>query len=167
MTAVIQQVEVTTLVRRVRPADRDALLEMFERCSRETRYRRWHGHSYRFPVAYLAALLAEDDQHLAYAAVRGDEIVGVASAVVSQPPSPVEREVAILVEDAWQRQGVGAVLLERLVRESRRRGAIRIRAEVLYDDAWLLGLLRRHGCASSSVSHGVIGAVVDLGDPRP
>ena len=55
---------------------------MFDRCGEQTRYRRWHGHSHRFPSAYLESLLSESDEHIAVAAVRGTEVVGIGSAAI-------------------------------------------------------------------------------------
>jgi GNAT superfamily N-acetyltransferase len=163
MTMVIVPARSTDVeFRRVRAADRALVLEMFERCSVRTRYRRWHGHTYRIPSGYLAGLLSESDAHPAFAAVHRGDIVAIASVPIDATAQPRTREVAILVEDDWQLRGVGRALLERLVDEARSLGADEIRAEILVEDAWLLRLLRRYGPATSRISHGVILASLQL-----
>jgi GNAT superfamily N-acetyltransferase len=163
MTMVIERSMATGCeFRPVRATDRDAVLAMFERCSVRTRYRRWHGHTYRFPPAYLAAVLSESGDHPAIVAVHAGDVIAIASAPVDSSAATDTREVALLVEDAWQLRGIGRVLLERLVHESRVRGTLQIRAEILVEDAWLLRLLRRHGPTTSHISHGVILATMHL-----
>jgi GNAT superfamily N-acetyltransferase len=163
MTVVIEPgVSTEAELRRVLAADRAAILAMFERCSVRTRYRRWHGHTYQFPAAYLAGLTSESDVHPAFAAVRGGRIVAIASVPVDPSAPPGTREVAVLVEDDWQLRGVGRALLERLVDEARSLGTELIRAEILVEDAWLLRLLRAHGPTSSRISHGVIVASMQM-----
>jgi GNAT superfamily N-acetyltransferase len=71
-------------------------------------------------------------------------------------------EIGLLVEDAWQRRGVGGQLLAELVGLSRRAGAGVIRAEVLEQDAAMLGPLRAFGPLTARRSHGVVTAEVRL-----
>ncbi|MBI3455957.1 MAG: GNAT family N-acetyltransferase [Candidatus Rokubacteria bacterium] len=52
-------------------------------------------------------------------------------------------EVAFVVQDGWQAQGLGAVLLHDLMRAGEARGIHRFRAYVLADNARMLGLLAR------------------------
>ena len=168
MTTVIErQMSTGVELRRVRASDLAGVLAMFERCSVRTRYRRWHGHTYRFPSAYLAAMLSESDVHPAFAGVHAGDIVAIASVPIEPSAATGTREVAILVEDDWQLRGVGRALLARLVDEARLRGTQQIRAEILVEDAWLLRLLRRHGPTTSHTSHGVIVATVHLGHLGP
>jgi GNAT superfamily N-acetyltransferase len=56
----------------------------------------------------------------ALVATAGDEIVGVAR--YHGMPGTAEAEVAIVVDDAWQRRGVGRILVQRLIARARRRG---------------------------------------------
>jgi GNAT superfamily N-acetyltransferase len=146
-------------VRRARPIDEAAIIGMFERCSAATRFQRWHGHTTAFPRGYLASLLHGTDDHLGYVVECGDDIVGVASAVAD---GPYRREVAILIEDAWQHQGLGEMMMASLVAASREHGAQAIKAEVLAGQAWVLHLLRRHGPVTTSLSYGVIAANLRL-----
>lgn len=143
MTAVIT---VATTVDAVHPADRAALERFFERCSRQTVYRRFFAPLRRFPAAYLDAVLTATPRvHDAVVArcAGGLEIAGLASlAAVSSAPQT--GELGVLVADAWQGRGLGAAMTDRLVERARRRGLQRLSACVLPEQAALLQALERH-----------------------
>jgi GNAT superfamily N-acetyltransferase len=97
-------------VRRADVGDLDAAKAMHERCSARTLAMRYHG-----PVGdadrYLNHLLSPRfGRTLAVQAASG-RVVGLGHLLWDGD----ETEVALLVEDAWQRRGVGAELLGRLV----------------------------------------------------
>ncbi|AXI76431.1 GNAT family N-acetyltransferase [Peterkaempfera bronchialis] len=96
-------------VRRVGPDDRPAALEMHGRCSAETLRRRYHG-----PVGdadrYLGHLLEPRHGQTLAAELPDGRIVGLAHLMWDGE----DAEVAVLVEDAWQRRGLGVGLLHRL-----------------------------------------------------
>lgn len=135
----------------------DDLLAMHDRCSPQSRFRRWHGHVCVFPPRYLSALLASTDEQLAVLARNEGDVVGFASAARVDSTT---REIGILVEDAWQRRGVGGALLKALVAQCVAQGTTRLRAEVLADDAALLRPLRSLGPLRSELARGVISATV-------
>jgi GNAT superfamily N-acetyltransferase len=164
MTAVIivpHPVETSPAIefRRLQPADRVALLEMYERCSPASRYRRWHGHTAAFPAAYLAAVLSGGDEPYAIVAVCGAQIVAMASL---HADGPATREFAMLVEDAHQLRGIGRSLLARLVDHACRGGTRRLLGEMLSEDAWLVRLLQTHGPTTTRSSYGILTATVEL-----
>jgi GNAT superfamily N-acetyltransferase len=68
-------------------------------------------------LAYLADVDHVDREALV--ALAGDEIIAVAR--YHRMPDTVEAEIAIVVEDAWQRRGLGRILLERLSARAWRR----------------------------------------------
>lgn len=147
MTAVI------TRHHRVRPfvaTDLADVVAMYDRCSPDSTYRRWHGQVREFPALFANALLRG---RLALVARRAGTVVGLADAGV---PAPGTYEIAILVEDAWQRRGVGTELLAGLVSEARARGAHTLRADVLSEDRGLLAPLHRIGPMATTFSTGVI-----------
>jgi GNAT superfamily N-acetyltransferase len=159
MTMVIGRVEAGTAVTTLRSADEQELLAMHERCSAQSRYRRWHGHVRTFPRGYLAALLAPTDEQLGVVARRDGQLIGFASAARVDSTT---RELGILVEDSWQRHGIGGQLLTVLVAECIAHGTGQLRAEVLADYAALLEPLRTLGPMRTGLSHGVLQGVVEL-----
>ncbi|MFH8341796.1 GNAT family N-acetyltransferase [Streptomyces sp. AM6-12] len=97
-------------VRRIDTGDLAAARAMHERCSDRTLMLRYHG-----PVGdadrYLNHLLSPRFGRTLAAQTAGGRIVGLGHLLWDGD----ETEVALLVEDDWQRRGVGAELLRRLV----------------------------------------------------
>ncbi|WP_240967711.1 GNAT family N-acetyltransferase [Streptomyces composti] len=97
-------------VRRADTRDLPAALEMHERCSAETLRLRYHG-----PVGdadrYLRHLLSPRFGRTLAAQTSSGRIVGLGHLLWDGD----ETEVALIVEDAWQRRGIGGELLSRLV----------------------------------------------------
>ncbi|WP_199821192.1 GNAT family N-acetyltransferase [Streptomyces sp. NRRL B-3229] len=97
-------------VRRADTGDLEAAREMHERCSPRTLSTRYHG-----PVGdadrYLNHLLSPRYGRTLAVQTASGRIVGLGHLLWDGD----ETEVALLVEDAWQRRGIGGELLERLV----------------------------------------------------
>ncbi|MFE2100087.1 GNAT family N-acetyltransferase [Streptomyces sp. PTD9-10] len=97
-------------VRRADTGDLAAARAMHERCSKRTLGMRYHG-----PVGdaerYLNHLLSPRFGRTLAAQTPSGRIVGLGHLLWDGD----ETEVALLIEDAWQRRGVGAELLGRLV----------------------------------------------------
>ncbi|MDX3313428.1 N-acetyltransferase family protein [Streptomyces sp. NPDC054884] len=97
-------------VRRADTGDVTAAKDMHERCSARTLRMRYHG-----PVGdadrYLDHLLSPRFGRTLAAQTRSGRIVGLGHLLWDGD----ETEVALLVEDGWQRRGIGAELLGRLV----------------------------------------------------
>jgi GNAT superfamily N-acetyltransferase len=133
----------TPRVRRLRPTDRSAVLAMHARCSRETRYSRWLAPSTIVPPSYLRSLLACTAEHVAVVALadcQPGDVVGLASAAVT---ADVSWELAVLVEDRHQAQGVGRLMLNSLLDLIGPTDPIC--AYALFENRWLLGKLERFG----------------------
>ena len=154
MTVVIGAAGAADTLCRFGAGDTDELLAMHERCSPQTRFARWHGHTKRFPPSYLARLLGDD---VAVLARYDGVVIGFASA--AQVSTSIW-EIGLLVEDAWQLRGVGGQLLTEIIDVARSAGARVIRAEVLDRDVSLLEPLRGLGPTTTSLSHGVVTADV-------
>jgi protein lysine acetyltransferase len=123
------------IIRPIAPADAPRLNAAHGRLSPETVRRR-----YLAPKPHLSArdlrYLTEVDgvDHLAFVALQGGAIVGVARCVRS-PEDPREAEAAIVVGDAFQRQGLGRRLGRVLADAARERGIERFTATLLSDNA--------------------------------
>lgn len=153
-------------LRPIRIDDKRLLSDAFERLSPETARRRFLAPKRRLTGAELRYLTEIDGaDHVAVLAVladRPDVIVGVGR-FVRLAEDPETAEVAIVVGDAWQHQGLGRHLGTVLADLARERGIRRFSATLLSDNvaahrlfATISDRLRgRH-------SHGVEELVADL-----
>jgi GNAT superfamily N-acetyltransferase len=108
---------------RLHAEDRQALLDLFARSTAQTRRDRFHHALSVFPERYLEeilhgeqlALVARDSCH----PDRYGSAIGLASAA---PMTEQVAEVAVWVDDAWQRHGVGGLLLREILALLTRQG---------------------------------------------
>jgi len=137
----------TLRIRPIRPDDEPRLVELYNRLSRHTVYQRFFTVMRRLPpdwVHYFAnvdyrrrlALVAERET------VAGVELIGVGRYEPSDEEST--GEVAFVLEDGYQGQGLDAVLLEAVLRAGTERGLTRFRAYVLAENHRMLRLLAHH-----------------------
>jgi GNAT superfamily N-acetyltransferase len=157
-------------VRQAAARDRAALEAMFQRCTPQTVYRRFHGQLKAFPAAYLAEALAGVPAHFAIVACDGPRAVALASCRLADPADAGATgatgggaaagvngaaELGILIEDRWQRRGLGRELLARLVAHADSLGLPELHAQMLTEQDWIIGLLSPHGECTSTFSPGV------------
>jgi len=143
----------TCSVRRAAAGDRPALERMLARCTGQTRYRRFHGPVSVFPERYLTEALSGSPVHFALVACLDEdgEVDGTVVALAScRAVDEGVAELGILVEDEWQRRGVGDHLLGEIVAHAASTGLRALRAQVLAEQPWIVGLLRRHGTCTTS-----------------
>ena len=134
-------------VRPIRPDDEDRLARMFWRLSPDTVYRRFFS-PVKAPRASVLRHLANVDHDLreALVAETDGEIIGVARYDCS-PGDRAHAEVAVVVEDAWQRHGVASTLLRGLGETAKGHGVEAFTATMLGDNqpaARLARALSRH-----------------------
>jgi GNAT superfamily N-acetyltransferase len=130
----------TVAVRRGSVDDVGALIAMHDRCSAETVLRRYHAPVPRMSPRLARALLEPVDG-LSLLATSGDQVV--AAGVLAT--GPVGSEVGLMVEDRWQRQGLGTRLLRGLAEEAARRGLTRLVCLVQPENNAVLSTVRRAG----------------------
>jgi GNAT superfamily N-acetyltransferase len=93
------------------PGDADAVFALHGRCSKSTLFQRYHTGMRTVPRRWLHRLLVPP-KGISLLAVCGREVVGLGQLI---PVSTGQiAEVSLLVEDSWQRKGVGTALLARL-----------------------------------------------------
>ena len=150
-------------VRVLRPAasDTEAVLEMLGRCSRSSLLHRFHG--FTDGASYFGALLREGPIDQTFLAWYRSACVGVATLGVG---STGIVDLGVLVEDAWQRRGVGTWLVASLLVNARANGVITVHADVLGDDLFILEALRRIGPLTVSIEFGCYSIDIEIGRPR-
>ena len=131
-------------VRPIRPADAGALVAMHGRLSGDTIYRRYFGARPHLAPADVDRFTRVDGRvRFALVAVRGTDLVAVAR--YEGQSGQGSAELAVVVDDAVQRHGVGRLMLGRLVDVAREAGLREIVADVLAGNTAMRGLLRTLG----------------------
>jgi GNAT superfamily N-acetyltransferase len=128
----------------VQPGDRQALLDLFDRSSLDTRLRRFHHALSVFPRRYLddiltgrqLAVVARDVCHPdSYG-----KVFGLASAA---PTGSGEAEFAVWVDDAWQGRGLGTLLVRAILRALTQAGTAVAIGFIQADNVPVQRLIRR------------------------
>jgi GNAT superfamily N-acetyltransferase len=133
------------VIRPVSSADRDALAEAFTRLSEDTRRRRFGALADRLGERELDQFTEIDHhRHEALAAIGRGGIVGVAR-YIALPGETATAEIAVAVDDEWQRRGIGGRLIRGLVRRARAEGITRLLAYVAADNRPVLDWIARAG----------------------
>jgi RimJ/RimL family protein N-acetyltransferase len=149
------------LIRALRADDIERLERAFARLDRETIYTRFFGHRKGLTDGERAAIAHTDFVRRAHLLVTvddgGDEVViGSGLYVVDPRAAPPSAEVAFVVEEDYQGQGLASTLLRALVEVARRHGLRRFTAEVLAHNLPMLTVFRRSGLPMTSRSEGGI-----------
>ncbi|MEV5505465.1 GNAT family N-acetyltransferase [Streptomyces orinoci] len=130
-------------VRRADTGDLEAALRMHQRCSRATLALRYHGPVRDAGAAdrYLRHLLSPRFGRTLAAYTASGRLVGLGHLLWDGE----ETEVALLVEDAWQRRGVGGELLARLVGMAREAGCESVYAVTQASNTGMVAAMRALG----------------------
>ena len=92
---------------------------------------------------------------------QGREILAVGR--LSKTPAENEAEISLLVSDRYQRRGIGAEMLRRLIEVGRAEKLARIRAEILPENHITQKVLSRQGFKlTHSIKDGVVRGVLTL-----
>src|ERR687896_808434 len=133
------------LIRPIEPGDKAKLAAGLRRLSGETIRRRFLAAKPRFTSGELRYLTEVDGvNHIALVAVLEDDpdqLVAVARCV-RLPDRPATAEMAIVVGDPWQGQGLGRELAQRLADAARAAGIRRFAATMLGDNEAARRLMR-------------------------
>jgi RimJ/RimL family protein N-acetyltransferase len=140
----------TARLRAVRQDDTDRLIALFHRLSPESVYYRFlepRRHLPRSQAELFANVDHQSTMAIAAALPRdGDEdIIGVARYALIEPPGDGVAEAAIVVEDAYQGQGLGTELLQRLANYASSHGLRAFRATIHQSNSRILHFIERSG----------------------
>jgi GNAT superfamily N-acetyltransferase len=139
-------------IRALRPDDRDGLIEAVDHASSQSLYRRFFGAKKYFTEKEIRFFVNVDFiDHVALVAVVEEDghpaIVGGGRYVVTAPGTA---EVAFMVVDRYQGQGIGAVLMRHLALIAREAGLREITAEVLSSNKAMLKVFGKSGLQCST-----------------
>ena len=142
-------------IRALRPEDRTDFLSAADRIGPQSLQRRFFGAKRGFSEGEKAFFLNVDfDKHVAIVASMEEAgrkvIVGGGRYVVVQPG---QAEVAFVVIDAYQGQGIGSMLLRHLAAMARAAGVKELIAEVLPENAPMLKVFGGSGLAMAARRH--------------
>jgi acetyltransferase len=146
-------------IRPIRPEDARIEAEFVRNLSEESRYYRFMDTLRELSPQMLSHFTHVDyDRHMAFIAVTGEGAreteIAVARYIVSDDATSCE--FAVVVADAWQRKGVGTLLMRTLIETARAHGLRRMFGEVLAGNHKMLELMQRLGFQLK----------LDPGDPR-
>jgi acetyltransferase len=153
-------------LRAIRPEDFAQHKRLLSRCSPEDLHSRFLSTFRELPDAEIARLTQIDyDREMALIVEQSDgegaaETLGVAR--VSADPDNLEAEFAILVRSDCKRQGIGRLLLGRLIGYCRDRGISRLTSSVSSGNASMLGLGAALGFRTQLTERGLMEMSLDL-----
>jgi GNAT superfamily N-acetyltransferase len=153
----------TVELRPMDAADAAALVDFHHRLSPETTYLRFFNLHPELSEREVHRFTHVDhDDRDAIVATVDDQIVAVGR--YDRRPGETEAEVAFVVADAWQRRGIGSVLLARLTALARRRGLERLTAETLAVNRPMLEVFRASRLPmATTLRDGVVHVALELG----
>lgn len=143
-------------LRPIRPEDAAIEADFVRNLSDESRYYRFMDHLRELAPKMLSHFTEVDyHDHMALIATFDDggteKQIGVARYVVL--PGTLQCEFALAVADAWQRRGVGKLLMEQLIAAARMRGLTLMYGDVLPGNSKMLALMQRLGFSTAFDPH--------------
>jgi len=135
-------------IRAIRPADRDEVVQAFDRLSSEARYTRFLAPLRTLPATVLERALHLQDAHelgLVAEIDAPDGIDIVAGARYYVLPGGERCEFAVTVADRWQGAGLASRLMRALIQGAGARGLTHMEGFVLAENERMLALARRLG----------------------
>jgi GNAT superfamily N-acetyltransferase len=134
---------------RVRPArlsDEEALQDLLYRLSDESTYQRFLAFERSHPHEEMLRLVDVDyekNMALVVTPIDSEEIIALCRYDVD--PATRLADMAFVVLDAWQRRGIGTLLMKRMSQIARGRGIAGFSADVLATNALMLRVFRESG----------------------
>jgi GNAT superfamily N-acetyltransferase len=131
-------------VRPIRPDDAGRLVEFHRRLSPHSLYLRFFTFHPTLSAVEVARFTTVDYvDRLAFVAAEGDRLIAVGR--FDRLPDTTEAEVAFIVADEFQYHGIGALLLDELVKAARDRGIETFTAQTLAENQAMLDVFRHAG----------------------
>ena len=159
------------MVRAICPQDADCLQAYIRNLSVPSRRNRFLGAVRELAPTELDRLTHMNGLHelalIAFARI-GGETAMIAEAVQVIAPESQRCEIALSVTDAWQRRGVGTLMLSLMEQRARMLGARHVIGEILRTNEAMKGLARKAGFAirSSLADARLVEIVKELAKPQ-
>ena len=152
--------------RSIRPTDEPHMKDLLYNLSRETVYYRFMSRHQRFTHRQIQDFVYID--HRRDVAIvgtvpeaHGEEIVAVGRYYLNEKNN--KAEVAFVIRDGWQNQGLGSFLFRHLIAIAKRNGIAGFTAEVLRDNHRMQAIFNHSGYkVESRVEEGVSSFVIDF-----
>lgn len=150
-------------VRPIRVGDKEALLDLFERLSPRSRFRRFLAPKPSLSRRELAYLTEVDHRtHEALVAVGRDGAFAGVARYACAPGESTVADVAFAVADASQGRGIGTGLAGLLFADARANGILRLVAMTLPENRPARKLLGRMGFELAGIERSVLELALDL-----
>lgn len=138
----------TVWIRLAHPEDAEAVAAMHQRCSERTLYLRYVSPG-DWQTIQLRRLTGGHSGATLVAVGSEGTIIGLGNVFPERPEDGHSAEIALLVEDAHQGEGVGSALLRSQLRMAERMGFAEVVAVVLGDNRAMTAMLERTGLSWS------------------
>ncbi len=155
------------VLRPIDPDDAEKLIDFHNHLSFEAQYYRFFGPKPQLTLAE-ATYLAKVDFHRRFAIVAEAEIdgerciVGVGRFDVNEPGVA---EAAIVIRDDFQHVGLGSAILERMREVGKGAGLRAFNAEILAENAQMIGLLENQNIPTEQARAGIVRVQAPLDAP--
>lgn len=135
----------TVWIRLARPEDADAVASMHQRCSEQSRYQRYFTPVDEWREINLRRVTGGHRGATLVVMNEDGAIIGLGNVFPDSPQNARAAELAMIVEDAYQRRGVGMRLMRHMLEFAERLGFAEVVATVLADNAAMLRVLEAPG----------------------
>jgi GNAT superfamily N-acetyltransferase len=164
-TMVLDDGTLVTL-RAMNPTDEPATRDLFYSLSRETMYYRYMSYLERIPRKQLRNYVYIDHRNEVTIVgtvpeAHGEEIIAIGGYYLD--PKTNRAEVAFIVQDDWQRRGIGSFIMKHLASIAMRNGIAGFTAEVLRDNKAMQAVINHSGLmVQSRMEEGVFHFEMDF-----
>lgn len=149
-------------VRSMTAGDAEAVRTAFGHLSPASLRSRFFTPMPRLTRGVMADLTLVDDRRIVLLALdEAGQVIGEARAV-RRRQDPTTAEIAVTVDDAHHRRGVGSALVRHLRREAEQAGIERLAGHILTDNSAAQALLLRGDAVASFAEPGVLGFEIPL-----